>query len=161
MLDKSGLGKTGSILVGASVIIGGKNTFGYTGEIKPFETKFIVVNEESTGLIESPMMEIPINDMDQHFVAQFMDGKDILIKGSLRKEGKNVPVTIAMSGQVHEMSTGFKEGDSAGRTFKIRVDNYIEKVDSKETIKWNRQKIHLEFGGNGVNVLADFANQVL
>jgi len=161
MLDKSGLGKTGSVLVGASVIIGGKNTFGKTGEIKPFETKFIVVNEESTGLIESPMMEIPIDDMDQHFIAEFMKGSDILIKGSLRNEGKNIPVTMALSGQVHEINPSFKTGDNAGRTFKIRVDNYIEKVDGKETIKWNRQKIHLEFGGNGVNVLADFANQVL
>jgi len=161
MLDKSGLGKTGSVLTGASVIIGGKNTFGKTGEIKPFETKFIVVNEESTGLIESPMMEIPIDDMDQHFIAEFMKGSDILIKGSLRNEGKNIPVTMALSGQVHEISPSFKTGDNAGRTFKIRVDNYIEKVDGKETIKWNRQKISLEFGGSGVNVLADFANQVL
>ena len=161
MTNKSGLGKTGSVLTGASVIIGGKNTFGKTGEIKPFETKFIVVEDESTGLIESPYMEIPIHDMDEHFVSQFMQGKDILIKGSLRKEGKNVPVIMALSGQVHEMTTSFKEGDNAGRNFKIRVDNYIEKVDNKETIKWNRQKIHLEFGGNGVNVLADYANQVL
>jgi len=161
MLDKSGLGKTGSVLTGASVIIGGKNTFGKTGEIKPFETKFIVVNEEKTGLIESPMMEIPIDDMDQHFIAEFMKGSDILIKGSLRNEGKNIPVTMALSGQVHEISPSFKTGDNAGRTFKIRVDNYIEKVDGKETIKWNRQKISLEFGGSGVNVLADFANQVL
>jgi len=161
MLDKSGLGKTGTVLTGASVMIGGKNTFGKTGEIKPFETKFIIVNEESTGLIESPMMEVPIFDMDQHFVNEFMKGSDILIKGSLRNEGKNIPVTMAFSGQVHEMSPSFKEGDNASRTFKVRIDNYIEKVDGKETIKWNRQKLHLEFGGSGVNVLEDFANQVL
>ena len=161
MTDKTGLGQTGTVLVSLSVIVNGKNTFGKTGEVKPPEWKYVVVNEESTGIPESPMIEIPIDDMGQHYIKAFMEGKDILLKGSLRTEGKNIPITMALSGQVHEVSNSFKVGDNAGRTYKMRVDNYIEKVDGKETVKWNRKKLHLEFGGNGVNVLSDLANQTL
>jgi len=161
MIDKAGLGATGDALTGMSIIVGGKNTFGKTGEVKLPEWKYIIQNEESTGLPESVMMEITIHDMSQHYIAAFAKGEDILLKANLRNEGKDIPFTAALSGQVHEISSPFKEMDNAGRTFKIRLDNYIEKVAGEETVKWNCKKLHLEFGGDGNNLLSDYANNTL
>jgi hypothetical protein len=159
-VDKTGLGGNSTVLTGASVIVGGKNTFGKTGEVKTPEWKFIIENEESTGQIESPMMEVPIMDLSKHYIASIMNGEDILLKGSLRQDGKDIPITMAVGYQVHELTPEWKVGESSGRTFKIRVDNYIEKVNGEETVKWNRKKIDLRFGG-GDNLLSDYAANVL
>ena len=161
MLDKAGLGQTGDVLTGANIIVGSENTFGKTGKISPLEIKYIVENHESTGLIEAPYMTIPVHDMSQHYVQHFSEGKDILIKGNIRRNGTDVPVTIALDFQLHEIKPIMEEGKEAGREFKVRVDTYIEKVDGKETVKWNRESITLVLGGNGKNLLEDFKNNVL
>lgn len=159
-MTKAGLGATGHALTGLAVIIGGKNTFGKTGDVKPLEVEYEVVNEESTGLIKSPMVTITVYDLSKHYLSAISRGEDIILKGNVRDEGKDLPVSIALSGQMHKMSPEFKEGEQTGRTFEIRADNYIEKINNEETIKWNRDKLDLVIGGDSVNLLEDFGKNI-
>jgi len=50
-MTKTGLGANSQILSGLSILIGGKNTFGFTGDgTKQPEFEFELINEESTGM---------------------------------------------------------------------------------------------------------------
>ena len=89
-MAKSGLGKVGQILTGLSVLIGGKNTFGYTDEgTKPPEFEFDVVDEESTGIVKQPKMILALNDLGASHIAHIMSGLPIILKGNIRDDGED------------------------------------------------------------------------
>jgi len=58
-MDKNGLGKPSQGLTGLSILIGGKNTFGFTGDgTKGPEIEFNMMDEESTGLVKPLTMTL-------------------------------------------------------------------------------------------------------
>lgn len=160
-MTKQGLGATGQVLQTLSIVMDGKNTFGKTGEFKPLDIEYEVVNEESTRLIKSPHITIGVEDLGQHYIDAFMRGEPFVLKGSIGDEGKDIPLMITLSGQIHKMKNNIKVGDSIGREFDVRVDTYIERVDGRETMRWNRETMFLSYGGNGINVLENIAKNTL
>jgi len=160
-MTKQGLGATGHSLQTLAIIMDGKNTFGKTGEFKPLDIEYEVVDEESTRLIKSPHITIGVEDLGQHYIDAFMRGEPFILKGSIGDEGKDIPLMITVSGQIHKMKNNIKVGDKIGREFDIRVDTYIERVDGRETMRWNRETMFLSYGGNGVNVLENIAKNTL
>jgi len=160
-MTKQGLGATGHVLQTLAIIIDGKNTFGKTGEFKPLDVEYEVINEESTKLIKSPHITIGVGDLGQHYIDAFMREEPFILKGSIGDEGKDIPLMITVSGQIHKMKNNVKVGDTIGREFDIRVDTYIERVDGRETMRWNRDTMFLGYGGNGINVLEDIAKNTL
>jgi hypothetical protein len=160
-MTKQGLGATGQVLQTLSIVIGGKNTFGKTGEFKPLDIEYEVVNEEITRLIKSPHITIGVADLGQHYIDAFMRREPFILKGSIGDEGKDIPLMITISGQIHKMKNNIKVGDSIGREFNIRVDTYIERVDGEETMRWNRETMFLGYGGNSINVLENIAKNTL
>ena len=118
-MTKTGLGDTGQILSGLSIILGGKNTFGKTEDIKLPDWEFELVNEESTGLIKSPTITLDVADLAPEYIKAMKDGETFLIKGNIREGGVDVPYVASMSCQLHKIGTETKEGEFAKRTLEI------------------------------------------
>jgi len=147
-MAKSGLGKVGQMLTGLSVLIGGKNTFGYTDEgTKPPEFEFEVVDEESTGIVKQPKMTFAVKDLGVQYISHIALGLPIILKGNIRHDGEDKPFLVTVQGEMLKMGTEVKEGDSTKREFEIRVDRYQEVVDYNETIIYNRHPYKCILGG--------------
>jgi len=67
MQKDSGLGSSGQVLTGLALVIDGRNTFGETGEVKMPDWEFLVVNEESTGIVKSPKVTVPTQSTSRRY----------------------------------------------------------------------------------------------
>jgi len=161
MATKQGLGNTGSVLSGLTIVMGGKNTFGKTGDVKLPEWEFEVVDEESTGIPKSAKISIQVHDMSGSYLSAMMAGESFIIKGNIRENGVDVPYSATMNCQLHKVGTDTKEGEYISRTLEGRIDNFEEVVSGSQTVKYSREKLELILGGNGVNLLEKFAKNVL
>lgn len=159
-MTKQGLGATGAVLSGLSVIIGDKNTFGKVDSIKIPDWEFEVVNEESTGIIKSPKTSLSFSDLSPAHIAHIKAGKPFVIRGNIRENGKDIPYTATLSMQLHKLGTELKEGDSVKRSFDGRIDSFKEKINNQETVDWNRSTLKLVLGGDGINLLEQFAKNI-
>ena len=147
-MGKNGLGKSGQILTGLSVLFGGKNTFGFTDEgTKQPEWEFEVVDEESTGIVKQPKMTIAVKNLGPQYIKHVALGEPIVLRGNIRDDGEDKPLSITVEGPLIKMSGEIKEGDSTKREFEIRVDRYQEVVDYNETIIYNRHPYKFILGG--------------
>ena len=159
-MTKQGLGATGGILSGLSIYIGGKNTFGKTESVKLPDWEFEVVNEESTGLIKSPNISLEVSDLSPAYISAIQNGETFIIKGNVREDGRDFPYVATMSVQLHKVGTELKEGDSVKRTLEGRINTFEETYKGSQTVNYNRDGLVLILGGNGKNLLAEFAQNV-
>jgi len=158
-MTKNGLGASAQALTGLSVLIGGKNTFGYTDEgTKTPEFEFETVNEESTGIVKQPKMTLAFNDLSVTHVAHISAGLPFVLKGNIRVDGEDKPYLITATGQLHKMGQEVKVGDSVKREFEIRLDLYSETVDGVPTVVYSRHPYNLILGG--VPMAPDFSSNV-
>jgi len=158
-MTKNGLGASAQVLTGLSVLIGGKNTFGYTDEgTKTPEFEFEVVNEESTGIVKPPKMTVAFNDLSVTHIAHISAGLPFVLKGNIRVDGEDKPLVITASGQLHKMGTDIKVGDATKREFEIRLETYSEMVDSVPTIVYSRHPYNLILGG--IPMAPDFSKNI-
>lgn len=147
-MDKNGLGQPSQNLTGLSILIGGKNTFGYTGDgTKAPEFEFETVNEQSTGIIKVPKMTLEVENLGAEFIAHIASGLPFVLKGNINEDGENKPLVITAQGQKHKMSSEVKVGDATKRVFEIRVDMYTELVNNIPTIVYTRQPYNYIAGG--------------
>ena len=65
-----------------------------------------------------------------------------------------------MSVQLHKVGTELKEGDSVKRTLEGRINTFEETYKGSQTVNYNRDGLVLVLGGNGKNLLAEFAQNV-
>jgi len=159
MATKEGLGNS-SVLTGLAVVVGGKNTFGKTGDVKLPDWEQEVVDDEATGIPKSPKITVPIFDLSEKIIRAFRDEESIVLRGNVRDEGDDRAVEISFSGQLHKMSPEFKEGEKTGRTFTVRLDVYEEKYNNVVVRKWNRGTLEDDLGGDGKNRLEQFAKNL-
>jgi len=158
-MTKNGLGASAQALTGLSVLIGGKNTFGYTDEgTKTPEWEFETVNEESTGIVKQPKMTLAFNDLSATHIAHISAGLPFVLKGNIRVDGEDKPMLITATGQLHKMSGEIKVGDAVKREFEIRLDLYSEMVDSIPTVVYSRHPYNLILGG--IMMAPDFSKNV-
>ena len=158
-MTKNGLGASAQALTGLSVLIGGKNTFGYTDEgTKPPEFEFETVNEESTGIVKQPKMTLAFNDLSVTHIAHISAGLPFVLKGNIRVDGEDKPIVITANGQMHKMATDIKVGDAVKREFEIRLDLYSEVVDGIPTVVYARHPYNLILGG--IPMAPDFSKNV-
>jgi len=158
-MTKNGLGADAQLLTGLSIMIAGKNTFGYTGDgTKAPEFEFETVNEQSTGLVKQPKMTLEVLDLSAEYVTHIANGEPFVLKGNIRKDGEDKPLVVTVQGEVMKTSGELKEGDATKRTFEIRVDMYTEVVDGKETISYVRMPYKFDLGG--VPMAPDFNNNI-
>ncbi|MBL0702561.1 MAG: phage major tail tube protein [Sulfurospirillum sp.] len=160
-MNKNGLGSPAQNMSGLSIVIGGKNTFGKTGDIKIPDWEFEVVNEESTGIPKSPKITLPVHDLGAEYISAVQNGESIVLKGNIREDGEDKPYVVTMTLQLHKIGTEIKEGESVKRNLEGRIDTFEETVDGKQTIKYNRSSLELIVGGDGKNLLEKFASNVL
>jgi len=158
-MTKNGLGASAQALTGLSVLIGGKNTFGYTDEgTKTPEWEFETVNEESTGIVKQPKMTLAFNDLSATHIAHISAGLPFVLKGNIRVDGEDKPMLITATGQLHKMSGEIKVGDAVKREFEIRLDLYSEMVDSIPTVVYSRHPYNLILGD--IMMAPDFSKNV-
>lgn len=159
-MQKQGLGAESQLLTGLALIIGGKNTFGKTGDINPPDFEYEVVDEQITGIPKSPRLKFTVWDASAHFLDSIAKGEDFLLSGNIRAEDAvDAPLSMAIGHKLIKTKLVTKEGDRTGREFEIRVDTYIEKVNGEQTVKWNRKGVHLSYG-SGDNLLKAFATNM-
>lgn len=154
-MTKHGLGQPAQNLTGLSIMIAGKNTFGYTDEgTKAPSFEFETVNEESTGIVKQPKMTIAVKNLGAEYIAHMSAGLPFVLKGNIREDGEDKPLLITAQGQLQKMSGDIKEGDSVKREFEIRVDMYSELVDLIPTIIYSRNPYKCILGG--IDMAPDF-----
>lgn len=149
-MTKQGSGDTGQVLNGLALVINGRGTFGETGDVKIPDWEFEVVDEESTTMLKSPKITLPIKNLVASDIASINRGETIILKGNLREGGKDKRLEISLKMQLHKMSTTCKEGESVERTFEGRVDHYTETVDGTQTVKYMRNPMHLDLGDGNI-----------
>ena len=159
-MTKTGLGATGGTLSGLSIYLGGKNTFGMTESVKLPDWEFEVVDEESTGLIKSPKITLEVSDLNATYISAMQAGESFIIKGNVREEGRDYPYIASMSCQLHKIGTELKEGDKVKRTLEGRIDTFEETYRGSQSVSFNRKGLKLILGGNGKNLLAEFAKNI-
>jgi len=158
-MTKQGLGADAQLLTGLSIMIGGKNTFGYTGDgTKPPEFEFETVNEQSTGIVKQPKMTLEVLDLNPLYVTHIASGLPFVLKGNIRKDGEDKPLLVTVQGTLLKMSGELKEGDATKRTFELRVDMYNELVDGLPGIVYTREPYNIILGG--VPMAPNFSNNV-
>jgi hypothetical protein len=158
-MTKNGLGADSQILTGLSILIGGKSTFGYTGDgTKSPEFEFEQVNEQSTGIVKQPYMTLEAYNLGAEFVSHIASGLPFVLRGNLRRDGEDKPYLVTCQGQLKKLSGEIKEGDAVKRTFEIRVDMYSEVVDNVPAIIYNREPYKCILGG--VDTAPDFNNNI-
>ena len=147
-MNKQGLGQPSQNLTGLSILMAGKNTFGYTGDgTKAPKFDFETVNEESTGIVKQPKMTLEVKNLGADFIQHIANGEPVVLKGNIREDGEDKPIQITVQGQLHNLSGEIKEGDSVKRTFEIRCDMYKEVVDGETAIEYVRYPYKLVYGG--------------
>ncbi len=147
-MTKTGLGTASQNLTGLSILIAGKNTFGYTDEGTKVPTiEFETINEESTGIVKQPKMTLAIKNLNADYIAHIASGEPFVLKGNIREEHEDIPLKITAQGQLHKMEADVKEGDSTKRTFELRLDMYTEEVDGTATVEYSRQPYKIILGG--------------
>jgi len=147
-MTKAGLGQSAQNLTGLSIMIGGKNTFGFTDEgTKAPAFEFETVNEDSTGIVKQPKMTLAVKNLGAEYIAHISAKLPFILKGNIRDDGEDKPLLITVQGQLHKMSGEMKEGDSVKREFEIRVDMYSEIVNGIPTIVYNRHPYKCILGG--------------
>ena len=158
-MTKNGLGADAQLLTGLSIMIAGKNTFGYTGDgTKAPEFEFETVNEQSTGLVKQPKMTLEVLDLSAEYITHIASGLPFVLKGNTRKDGEDKPLVVTVQGEVMKTSGEIKEGDATKRTFEIRVDMYTEMVDNVPAIVYTRVPYNFIMGG--VPMAPDFSNNI-
>jgi len=158
-MQKNGLGQPAQSLTGLSILVGGKNTFGYTGDgTKAPEFEFETVDEDSTGIVKVPKMTLEVENLGAEFIAHIAGGLPFVLKGNIHEDGVNKPIVITAQGQLHKMGQDVKVGDKVKRTFEIRVDMFSEIVDNIPTIVYTRHPYNLVMGG--IPMSADFSSNV-
>jgi len=158
-MTKNGLGNDSQLLTGLSIMIAGKNTFGYTGDgTKPPEFEFETVNEQSTGLVKQPTMTLEVLDLHPMYITHIASGAPFILKGNLRQDGEDTPLLVTVQGEVTKISAEMKEGDAAKRTFELRVDMYTELVNALPSIVYTRSPYSLFLGG--IPMAPDFSNNI-
>lgn len=160
-MNKSGLGAPAQNMTGLAIVIGGKNTYGKTGDIKIPDWEFEVVNEESTGVPKSPKMTLPVHDLSPEYISAIQEGESIVLKGNIREDGEDVPYVVTMTMQLQKIGTEIKEGETVKRNLEGRIDTFEETVNGNQTVKYNRGALELVLGGNGTNLLEKFASNIL
>jgi hypothetical protein len=154
-MTKSGLGQASQNLTGLSIMIAGKNTFGYTDEgTKAPEFEFTTVDEESTGILKQPKMTLGVKNLGAEYIAHMSLGLPFVLKGNIRDDGEDKPLLITVQGQLQKMGSEIKEGDSVKRSFEIRIDMYSEIVDMIPTIIYSRNPYKCILAG--IDMAPDF-----
>lgn len=158
-MDKNGMGKSSQNLSGLSILIAGKNTFGYTGDgTKAPEFEFETVNNDSTGIVKPPKMTIEVENLGVEFITHITSGLPFVLKGNIHEDGSNKGIVITAQGELHKMGQTVKVGDSVKRTLELRVDLYNEIVENIPTIIYTRHPYNLVLGG--IPVSAKFNDNI-
>ncbi len=146
-MDKHGLGDESQKAIGMSILIAGKNTFGYTGDgTKLPEFDFIKINESSTGLVKQPIMTIEVENLRAEFITHMASGLPFVLKSTLHEEDE-LPLLITAQGDLHKMGSDVKVGDNVKRTFELKLNMYTEMVDNLPTVVYTRKPYNLVLGG--------------
>jgi hypothetical protein len=158
-MDKNGLGRTAQSLTGLSILIGGKNTFGYTGEAtKVSDIEFVMVGEESTGIVKPLTMTLEIFDLGAEYITHIITGLPFVLKGNIHEGGVNKPYMIAAQGDLKKMGTDIKVGESVKRTFELNISMYSEVVDNLPTVVYHKDPYSCILGG--VDTSKNFSDNV-
>jgi len=158
-MDKHGLGASSQALTGLSILLGGKNTFGYTGDgTKAPEFEFVTVDEDSTGIVKAVKMTVEVENLGADYITHMAKGEPFVLKGNVSDDGSNVPLVATIQGQLHKLSPEFKVGDKVKRQFELRVDLYKELVDGVSTIEYTRHPYKYVLGG--VDMTSNFSDNV-
>jgi hypothetical protein len=158
-MKEAGLGGSSQNITGLSVLIAGKNTFGYTDDgTKPPEFEFETINGESTGIVKQPQMTLAFKSLGAEFIAHISAGLPFVSKGNIRDDGEDKPLLITAKGQLHKMGTDIKVGESVKREFELRLDMYSEVVDGIPSIVYSRKPYVCMLGG--ISVAPNFNNNI-
>ena len=158
-MQKNGLGQPSQNLTGLSILIGGKNTFGYTGDgTKAPEFEFETVDDDSTGIVKVPKMTLEVENLGVEFITHIASGAPFVLRGNIHDDGENKPIMITAQGQLRKLGQEIKVGDKVKRTFEIRIDMYTELIDNIPTIVYTRHPYDLIIGG--IPISSDFSDNV-
>jgi hypothetical protein len=145
-MDKFGLGDSAQKVSGSSILVSGKNTYGYTGDCKDPEFEFEEVDGESIGIVKRPKITIEICNLGAEFITHIASGLPFVLKKNISEDGENKPVVTTIQGDLLKMSEESKVGDIAKRTFEINLNMYSQVVDKIPTITYARQPYKCFFG---------------
>ncbi len=138
-MNKNGLGKPSQSLTGLSILIGGKNTFGYTGDgTKSPTVEFNMIDEESTGIVKPLKMTLEVENLGAEFIAHIFAGLPFVLKGNIHEDGENKPYLVTAQAKPVKMETGLKVGENSKRTFELNLVMYSELVDNIPTIVYTK-----------------------
>ncbi len=138
-MTKSGLGKANQALLGLSILIGGKNTFGQTGEKTKVPTfEFNTIDDEPTGIVKRPKMTLEVNNLGAEYIAHMAANLPFVLKGNIEEDGVSTSYLITAQGSLTQMGTELKEGDKTSRSFELSLNMYSEVVDNVPTIEYVR-----------------------
>jgi len=157
-MTKQGNGATGQVINGLALVLGGRGTFGETGEFKFPDWEFETVDEESTTILKSPKISFVIKNLAPSDIKAINRGDTILLIGNLREDGRDKRLEISLKIQLHKMATSCKEGEAVERTFEGRLDYYEEKVAGVQTVKYQRNPLFLDLGDG--NIYEEFNKNV-
>jgi len=160
MATQQAYGNTAMVVGTLALIIGGKNTFGEVDDLKEVVFKQEDIDGRGTGIWSPDDFECTIKNLSASHAQSLNSGDPFIAKGSISHNGKNIPYSITVSLELHEVGTGLKEGEEAKRTLKGRINTFSEVIGGEQTINYNRDSMHLDFG-DGKNVMENIANNTL
>lgn len=144
----SNLGKAGQTLTGLSILIAGKNTFGYTGDGTAIgDIEFETVNDKSTGIVKTLSIELEVCNLGAEFITHIALGLPFILKGNLNIDGENVGVIETMQGELVKMGKDQKVGDVVKRKMTINLNMYSELVEGLPTVVYVRDPYTILLGG--------------
>ena len=147
-MDKNGLGEPSQQLNALSILIGGKNTLGYTGDgTKAPVLEFNKVDEESTGILKPLSMTLEVENLGIEFIAHIFAGLPFVLKGNIHEDGENKLLLITVQAKPMKMESTLKVGEKAKRSFELMVNMYSEIVDNIPTIVYTRSPYTAIIGG--------------
>jgi len=158
-MDKNGLGKPSQGLTGLSILIGGKNTFGFTGDgTKGPEIEFNMMDEESTGLVKPLTMTLEVENLGAEYITHMATNLPFVLKGNISEDGENKPYLITAQGKLKKMGTDIKVGDKVKRTFELTMTMYSEMVDNIPTVVYTKSPYMCFLGG--IDTAPDFNDNI-
>lgn len=158
MATKQAYGKSAEISTTLALIIGGKNTFGKVDDLKSVTFKQEAIDGRGTGIWSPDDFECSLKDLSAVYAQSLQAGEPFIAKGNISNDDKkNIPYSLTVSIELHEMGTEIKEGEAVKRSLKGRINTYTEVKDGQTTINYNRDSMHLDFG-DGKNVMESIAN---
>ena len=142
------LGHKSQVLTGMSILIGGKTTFGFTGDgTKVSDVEFVEVDGQSIGIIKPLTMTIEVCNLNVNYITHIASNLPVVIKGNIHQDGANISYVVTLQGALKKMGKDVKIGDIVKRTFELNLNMYNEMVDGVPTINYTRHPYTCILGG--------------